>query len=302
MEKTAGHDAALRLQHLLNNKGRPGIPRGEVWIGTAFLQRAGLDDTLDAHFKIAALLGHEMVCLPVLERPERNASLGYRYFETKELHLGLREQTGLLAAIIDSPFQRMVNQRGLMHLLMNWNQDRHAVTTAYAKEETIVVELIDRCLAKGIEAIIFADDLAGESGPFINPVELDPVCSPFYSRAVASIRGAGCLVLLHCCGNLTRLLPLIKSWNLDGLAAIQISKNDPDRLHQELGGVLISGIDASLLETDGPSLKEMTSLKEFVTRMGTAGRLILSSSCGLYSADFWGRLQRIYQELDGALS
>ena len=302
MENTATHDAALRMQHLLKNRGRHDIPRGEVWIGSAFLQRAGFDDTLDNHFKMADLLGHGMVCLPLLERPERNVSMGYRYFELKELHLGLRERTGLLAAIIDSPFQRMVNQRGLMQLLMDWSEDRQTVTAAYTKEEKIVLKLIDGCPAKGIEAIILADDLAGERGPFINPLELDAVCSPFYCQAISRIREAGCLAFLHCCGNLTQLVPLVKSWNFDGLAAIQLCKNDPDLLNEELGGVLITGIDGALLEADCPSLTEMESLKGFAAHFGKEGRLILSSSCGLYSADFWGRLQGIYQELDGILS
>lgn len=302
MEKTAAGDAGVRMQHLLKSKGQHHIPRGEVWIGSAFLQCAGFDDTLDNHFRIADLLGQEMVCLPLLERPERNVSMGYRYFEVKELHRSLRGRTGLLAAIIDSPFQRMVNQRGLMPLLMDWSEDRQAVTAAYAKEGEIVLELIDRCSAKGIEAIILADDLAGERGPFINPLELDSVCTPFYSRAVSAIRRADCLVFLHCCGNLTQLLPLIQAWDFDGLAAIQIGKNDTDRLHQQFGGVLIAGIDASLLETDCPSIGQMEIMRGFAARMGGEGRLILSSSCGLYRADFWGRLQGIYQGLATLLS
>ena len=298
METTQAQNAGLRMKKLLKNRGRYSIPRGEIWKGSAFLERAGLDDTLDNHFKIAALLGQEMVCLPVLERPDRHVTMGYRYFETRELHPGLGDRTGLLTAIIDSPLQRMANQRGLMQLLMEWQEDRESVTAAYVKEEKIVLDLIDRCLDKGLDAIILADDLAGERGPLINPLELDSVCTPFYSRTVSCIRAAGCFVFLHCCGNLTQLLPLIKTWDFDGLAAIQLDKNDPDCLHKELGGVLMAGIDGSLLETDCPAVKEMDALKGFAARFGKQGNLILSSSCGLYSADFWGRLQSIYQELD----
>jgi hypothetical protein len=91
---------------------------------------------------------------------------------------------------------------------------------------------------------------------------------------------------------------LIKSWDFDGLAAIQICKNDLDLLDIETGGLLIAGIEATLLETDSPTLDEMETLKRFVTRLVKQKRLILSSSCGLYRSDFWGRFQRIYEELD----
>jgi hypothetical protein len=297
MQKTSAQDATFRIKSLLENRGRHGVPRGELWIGSAFLARAGLDDTLDNHFQLAALLGQEMVCLPVLERPERNVNMGYRYFEPKELGRGLRDRTRFLAAIVDGPFQRMVCQSGLMQVLMGWTEDRESIMAAYANEEKIAGNLIERCLTKGFDAIILADDLAGEKAPFINPLELDTVCSPFYSRVVSSAKAAGLLVFLHCCGNLTQLLPLIKSWNFDGLAAIQICKNDPDLLVREIGGVMIGGIEATLLETDSPPIKEMEALIRFVTRFAKQERLILSSSCGLYRSDFWERLQRIYEGL-----
>ena len=297
MPKTSTQDAVVRMKSLLECRGHSTVPKGELWIGSAFLARAGLDDTLDNHFQIATLLGQDMVCLPVLERPERNAPMGYRYFEPRDLDRGLKERTRLLVAIIDGPFQRMVNQRGLMPVLMSWTEEKESTMAAYANEQKITMDLLDRCLEKGVDAIILADDLAGEKAAFINPLELDNVCTPFYSRAVSLIRAAGCFAFLHCCGNLRQLVPLIKSWDFDGLAAIQIGKNDLDLLDEEIGGVLIAGIEATLLETDIPALEELETLQWFVARFANQGRLILSSSCGLYRSDFWGRLQGIYEGL-----
>ena len=297
MQNTATQDAVSRMKSLLEKMGQCEVPRGELWIGSAFLARAGFHDTLDNHFRIATQLGQEMVCLPVLERPGQNAHMGYRYFEPGELTLGLKDRARFLVAIIDGPFQRMVNQRGLMQVLMSWTEERESMRGAYAYEQKIAIDLIDRCLEKGVDAIILADDLAGEKAPFMNPLVLDYLCTPFYSLAVSSIRAAGCFAFLHCCGNLKQLLPLIKSWNFDGLAAIQICNNDLNHLDMEIGGLLIAGIEATLLETDVPSLDELENLNRITSRFGQQGRLILSSSCGLYRADFWGRLQRIYQGL-----
>jgi len=297
-------NSVVRVKNLLKNSCRNSVPKGEVWVGSAFLKSAGLEDTLENHFCLAAQLGHDMVCLPLSEKPERNSSLGYRYFEPRELSSDFRDRTLFLSAVIDGPFQRMVNQRGLMEVLMGWTQDKASTLTAYAEERKTALELIDQCLEKAVDAIIFADDLAGEQAPFINPLELDTVCTPFYMQAVSSIRKAGVLVLLHCCGNLQQLIPLMKSWNLDGLAAIQVSHNDLGLLDKEIGGILIAGIEATLLEKDTPSPDEMEALKRFVAHYAAQERLILSSNCGLYRPDFWGRLQRIYRalELNGCIA
>ena len=297
MSEISVQNPAVRLKSIMDAKDRYPIPRGEVWIGSAFLKRAGLDDTLDNHFRLATQLGHDMVCLSVSEEPHDNRSLGYRYFEPRELGPALRERTRFLVAVIDGPFQRMVNKKGMMDVLMNWIRDRESTLRAYVAEQKIVLNLIGHVLEKGVDGIVLADDLAGEQAPLINPLDLDKVCTPFYMQAVPFIRKAGVLVFLHCCGNLQQLLPLLKSWNLDGLAAIQIGKNDLGLLDTELGGLFLAGIDATLLDANVPSPDEMEALKRFVAQFAEQKRLILCSNCGLYKADFLERVQHIYLEL-----
>lgn len=302
MNKTSMHDSILRMRILLEKKDRHTVPKGEIWLGSSFLKSAGFEDTLDNHFRLATQLGQDLVCLPVAEKSQQNVSMGYRYFEPGELSTNLRNRTKLLAAVVDGPFQRMVNKRGLMEVLVSWVQDRESTMATYAAEQEITLMLIDRCLAKGVDAVILADDLSGNQAPLINPLDLDSVCTPFYAKAVSSIRDAGGLVFLHCCGNLEQLVPMITSWDLDGLAAIQISKNDIDLLDKEIGGILLAGIGATVLEKNSFSPDDIESLVQFVTRFANNGRLILCSNCGLYRSDFWGRLQAIYERLEKDLS
>lgn len=290
-------DSVDRLKSLVDNKDRYSFSKGEIWLGSAFIKSAGFDDTFDNHFRLAKILGHDMVCLSVSEKPHQSRNLGYRYFEPKEFSPNLRDRTRFLVAVIDGPFQRMVNKRGLMEVLVSWIKDRESTMVTYVAEQTIALDLVEQLLEKGADAIILADDFAGDQAPFMNPLELDKICTPFYTQAVSLIRKAGASVFLHCCGNLQQLLPMIKAWNLDGLAAIQISKNDPGHLDMELGGLFLAGIDATLLEMDSPSHDEMEALKRFVAHFAGHGRLILCSSCGLYRADFWGRIQSIYMKL-----
>ena len=298
MKKTPIQDTEGRMKRLLNDRSRHSVLKGEIWIGSAFLARAGFEDTIDNHFRIAEKLGQDIVCLPVSEKQGQNDILGYRYFEPKKLHPGFRGRTRCLAVVIDGPFQRMVNQQGLMAVLMGLTQESDATLAAYGAEQKAALALIDRCLEKGVDAVVLADDVAGDQAPLINPRVLDQVCTPFYTLAVASVRAAGAGVFLHCCGNLEQLLPMIASWDLDGLAAIQTFRNDMALLDSTLGGIFIAGIDATLLEKDSPSPADLEALKQFVGFFAGQRRLILCSSCGLYRPDFWGRLQRIYEVLE----
>ncbi len=297
MKPTLTQSAVTRIESLTTNQDQV-LAKGEIWIGTQFLDHAGMEDTLDNHFRLARRLGQEMVCLPVSENPGQNPGMGYRYFGYDVLIPSLANRTGFLAVVVDGPFQRMVNQRGIMDLLVNWIRKKEETARAYVKEQNIVLELIDRCLEKGVHAVIMADDLSGEAAPLINPLDLDTVCTPFYVQAVSRIHRAGILAFLHSCGNLTRLVPLIKSWNLDGLAAIQLCNNDIQLLNKELGGIFMAGIDGPLLGTDSPSPEELDVLVRTVAILTGQKRLILCSSCGLYSREFWIRIQNIYRYLD----
>ena len=287
-----------RINNLLNGGSRHKLVKGEVWIGSAFMQQAGFEETLDNHFRIAKQLGQEVVCLPVSERKGQNETLGYQYFEPEQLSPGLRARTRCLAAVIDGPFQRMVNRHGLMAVLTDLTLKSDTAMAAFAVELEGALALVDRCLEKGVDAIVLADDFAGEQAPLMDPRILDDICTPFYARAVLAAGAAGAMVFLHGCGNLSQLLPMIALWHLDGLAAIQVSKNDMDLLDSAVDGIFMAGIEAALLEKESPLPEEMEALRKFIGRFAGQGRLILCSSCGLYRPEFWGRLQRIYAAIE----
>lgn len=63
----------------------------------------------------------------------------------------------------------------------------------------------------------------------------------------------------------------------------------------------MTGIEAALLEKESPTAGEFDKLKSLVRRLASQKRLVLCTSAGLYSGDFWGRLQNIYKTLEEAV-
>ena len=292
-----------RLNAVLNHQPLFPIPKGELWLGGELFEREGLADTVENHFRLAERLGHEIVCLSVTTDLTHVPNLGYRYFEIDDLAHVTRHGDGFVTAVVDGPFQALVNQKGLMNVLMGWVRQRQALVDAYAEKHTQTVELIKRCLACGIHGIVIADDLSADRGPLISPTDIESLCGAFYLEAIQTIHSANGLALIHCCGDINPLVPLYKGWGIDGLAAVQNRANDLVALRQAWGGslVIMAGIDAELLETDPPISSAMTSFERLVMSLAPEGGLIIASACGLYRGDFLPRIKSIYAHTDNLI-
>ena len=297
-------DSENKIRKIIGNKPRFTIPKGELWLGTEFLKQAELDDTPENHLLMAKELSHNMVCFPVTDGKSKKPDLGYRYFHLSEIKHTCQSSNLSVAAVIDGPFQELVNQMGLMDFLTQFAHDKQSILTAYDVIKKDVLTLIAKSLALGIQAVVITDDFASDQGPFINPKEIDRLCTPFYSKAVNLIHKADCCSLLHSCGKLTQLAKLFKSWKVDGLAAIQHGPNDLTDLWKTLGSnkIIMAGIDATMIEYDTPTLEAQKEFQQVLDFAASTGSLILSSSCGLYSGAFLNRIRKIYAIADKRIS
>ena len=276
------------------------LPKGELWLGTDLLKKANLEDNLDGHLALIKRLGQDMLCLPVSDDVSMKKDIGYRYFSLKEIEEASRMETVFLAAVIDGPFQRVAEKRGLMKILTALKRERDDVIEEYEKERMKADILIKRCLELSVDAVIIADDLAGEGSPFIHPSDIETLFSPFYTRAVSEIHEGHSYAMFHSCGNITRLIPQLVSYGFDGLAAIQHRANDLISIKEKYGSTLIlmAGIEAQILEAGKMSLSDLKEYERIVRSLSSEGGFILSSSSGLYSGDFFERIEELYRMAD----
>jgi len=289
-----------QLKAVIAKNSKHPIPRGELWLGTGLFKQAGLEDTLENHFRMADQLDHAMVCLPVSDTDSSKPALGYRYFNSTHIKGAAALYDKPIFAVVDGPFQAMVNQMGLMQVLTDWIGNRKEIFDAYKAESEKTLTLISHVIEHPISALVITDDFASDSGPFVSPLDIDSLCSPFYTRAVQRIKESGAAVFLHSCGNLSRLIPTIKAWQIDGFAAIQSSVNDLEQLYQAFDSniMIMAGIESELLDTDPPCVAAKKHLEHIVETFGKTQDLILCSSCGLYKAQYLNIIKKIYSIAD----
>jgi hypothetical protein len=276
------------------------LPRGELWLGTELLKKANLEDSLEGHLSLIERLGQDIMCLPLSNDRGMNENLGYRYFDFQ----GLEEASGInnlfVMALIDGPFQRLVDKRGLMNVLSGWRRERQEFKKAYGQERAAVDVLIRRSLDLPIGAVVIADDVAGERAPFVSPEDVQELCAPFYTQAVSEIHSGHAYALLHSCGNITRLIPHLVSYGFDGLAAIQHRTNDLITLKKRYGSTLtfMAGIEAEMLEAEEFSSSGREEYKKIIRALAPDGGFIICSCSGLYAGGFLERVQELYRIAD----
>ena len=274
------------------------VPKGEVWMGTDFLEQAGFSDTLDNHSKLAHELGMDMICLPTADDITCKPVLGYRYFNPADIRTAVRSGHHLVAAVVDGPLQELVNRAGLMETLKGWVRDKKKFMEAYTLEQEKILVLVDRCLDMGAHALVITDDMASEQGPMISPGDISTMCTGFYTSAVQMVHAAGRHLLLHSCGRITSLIPILDNWKIDGLAAVQHRPNNLVELQRKLPGrIIMAGIDADFLEQESSPGLEDDFLKTIAV-LKLSGGLILCSACGLYKRHHFDGIKKIYTLAD----
>jgi uroporphyrinogen-III decarboxylase len=276
------------------------IPRGEVWLGPEVFARAGLADDLLGHLTLIERLGHDCLCLPFDRILSRHPVLEYRYFNAKELGKAVSLKGPFIMAIVDGPWQRLVDQRGLLPCLTAWQRDRDEVRAAYANEEKVSLALIRECLERDVDAVIIAEDLAHEHAPFFDVGETQTPFGPFYMEAIAHIHEGKAYALFHSCGKIVPFIPYLVSFGFDGLAAIQHCANDLIAIKEQYGGSLtiMAGIEGEMLVPGALSKAGREEFIRLVRALHSGGGFILCSGSGLYAGDFLERVQELYRIAD----
>lgn len=286
------------LKNRITDKSGCGLPKGELWLGRGLFDALSLDDSLENHLQLADRLGHALVCLPVANDPAAKPDLGYRYFCSRDVRDAARLWDGPVFAVIDGPFQEMVNQMGLMGVLTSWINNREEIAAVYRTASEKVLALVERVLECSVDAVVFADDVASDTGPLVSPSDIDALCSPFYARAVATAKKSRTPVFLHTCGNLSKLLPVIRCWQIDGFAAVQSRLNDLVQLYRQFDSeiMIMAGIELELLESGTVGADARKAFEQTIASLEDA--LVFCSSCGLYKGRFIESIKQMYAVAD----
>jgi uroporphyrinogen decarboxylase len=140
----------------------------------------------------------------------------------------------------------------------------------------------------GAEAVLIADDIAFNSGPFLPPAVMEELVFPFYREAVAEIkRHREVPVFLHSDGDLRPVLERIVESGFDGLHSLQPSAGmEIAEIKRRYGPrlCLMGNIDLNQVLTFAPPEEVAEVVRRTIEVAAPGGGFILSSCNTLINA------------------
>ena len=153
---------------------------------------------------------------------------------------GAHAGRAIIAAATHGPYFTASFVRGLENLMMDFAMEK---TYAERLIKTITERMmffLDKMLGEygdGIDIVYMADDYCSHRGPLFSPATFKEFCVPYLRQVVDISHKHGKKFLLHVCGAVRPLLPMIIDCGVDMLEPIQISAAgmEPEGLKRDFG-------------------------------------------------------------------
>jgi len=184
-------------------------------------------------------------------------------------------------------FMWSVYLRGFENLLMDFLLDPEFAHELMEKVLAMSLRIARNAIRAGADAIVIADDYAGNSGPFFSPAVAREFVIPRLKRMVDAIHQEGGKAIKHSDGNLWPILDEIVATGIDGLNPIEpLAGMNIGEVKKKYGNrvCLIGNIDCGHLLPHGSVEEVEAAVKECIAQAAPGGGFILSSSNSIHSS------------------
>jgi len=172
--------------------------------------------------------------------------------------------------------------RGLEDLLCDFAVNRDYACRLIGTIADISCAALERMLrdhGEGVDIIYMADDYCSQRAPLFSPEAFGEFVMPYLRRVVELAHRYDKKFLLHCCGAVRPLLPMIIDAGVDMLEPLQIRADgmEPAGLKRDFGRDLCfyGGVDLQQLLCQGTPAEVTDEVKRLIDILGQDGGYIL---------------------------
>jgi hypothetical protein len=261
------------ITDVLNHKGVGLLPRGELFIG---------GDFLDYHFP--GLKGEPIKQLQKAARSLELSLVGVELNTRKSLSLlsdnAYEElQEYFIAGYVNGPISRLIEKYGFKNALLSTRNNPSIFSEIVIELTKDIEKKAGPALANGFNAIVLADDIAGNNGLLFSSRYFIDTVLPVYGRIAGIIKAAGLHALIHSDGDMRKVIDLLIEAGYDCLHPVDAQAGlSLAELHKEFGEKLSFMGHIDLLGWDEKRIRDEISLAE--DRFKNGG-LILGSTGGI---------------------
>jgi uroporphyrinogen decarboxylase len=182
--------------------------------------------------------------------------------------------------------------RGMEDLMMDFALRReysdHLIKTVAEKTFMFLDIMLASC-GKGVDIIYMADDYCSQQGPLFSPSLFKELIAPYLRRIADRVHAHDKKFLLHVCGAVRPLLPMIVDAGVDMLEPIQIRAEgmDPAGLKKDFGARICfyGGVDLQQVLCRATPQGVADEVKRLIDILGRDGGYILGPGHTYIQAD-----------------
>jgi len=205
------------------------------------------------------------------------AHWAYTYFDTAQKKYG--DDICIMGDVASGNFEMLVQMVGFEAMAVGLRRNRAFIRKLIDYNTEYIMKTHTAAMDAGIKVILKADDMAYKTGPMLNPKLFDELFGDCYTRLCDHVHGRGGRVLIHSCGDNTKLFDLFIKWGFDGGHAFENTSNVDIEYEKKahgdrftiIGGV---GIDYALTERSTPD-EVRDEVRRLMKTCGPGGRFII---------------------------
>jgi uroporphyrinogen decarboxylase len=202
-------------------------------------------------------------------------------FTAEKIDFFRREQDLFISAQVGGPISSLDWALGMENMMIWCLTEPDAMLAFAGKLIEFEIGRACRFLDHGADAILIADDIAYNSGPFMRPAAMARFAWPLYRAMIGRIKAHRDVpVFLHTDGDIRTLLPQIVACGFDGLQSLQPSAGmDILAVKRQYGDRLClwGNLDLDRLMTFGTPAEVAAQARWLCQHIGADGGFILST-------------------------
>jgi uroporphyrinogen decarboxylase len=184
-------------------------------------------------------------------------------------------------------FMWSVFLNGFENLLQNFLLQPEFVHRLMDTVLNVTTRIARNAVRAGADAIVIADDYAGNDSPLFSKAVFKEFVLPRLQRMVNVIHEEGAKVIKHSDGNLWPILDMIVDTGIDGLNPMEpIAGMDIGEIKEKYGKrlCLIGNVDCAYILSQAPIQEVEAAVKECIRKASPGGGHIISSSNAIHSS------------------
>ena len=187
----------------------------------------------------------------------------------------------IFGSVASGNFETLLHSIGFQNLPLQIRKNPDFIKRFIAYNEEYIMKTTMAMMDAGTKVILNGDDFSYKTGPVMNPNILDELFGPPYTRLTKAVHDRGGKILIHSCGDNTKIFDLFIKWGFDGGHAYENTSNVDiayeKKVHGDkftiVGGV---GIDYILTERSKPEEVE-DEVQRLIKICAPGGRFIIGS-------------------------